>query len=384
MKVEQNISRLNHLLKMYRLSVEEFLLLISQGLKTPLIVDEIFSKEINLTHLKRIDKVFEKGLHYYLDPKAPEVSKEASVFFRKESFGTDLNIRAKKVVSKFEDLKISLSAIAKLAELEVKRKIPKIKITKNPKQVADEIRKILYPKFVPNRRDFLKSLISKFAENNILVFEFIEAPQRKIKANIDGFFLKPNVIVLKRHQTFTREIFTIAHELGHFLINEEEIDMLEYQVMANRHLSSIERWCNDFAYYFLIGEYDQTIEKLGDANPSNDYNYDVIKSISSKTHLSRIALFTRLLFQNQITSNNYKLVKEDIEEQYRKNKEKKEREKQRLKELGIKLRGSIAQPISSPLFVSTIQTAFYEGILNEYEVCQKLNIKSDKLEEYIQ
>ena len=36
------------------------------------------------------------------------------------------------------------------------------------------------------------------------------------------------------------------------------------------------------------------------------------------------------------------------------------------------------------LLISTIQTAFYEGILNEYEVCKRLNIKPDKLDKYIQ
>ena len=35
------------------------------------------------------------------------------------------------------------------------------------------------------------------------------------------------------------------------------------------------------------------------------------------------------------------------------------------------------------MFLSTIQTAYYEGVLNEYEVCKKLNIKPEKLEKYI-
>ena len=40
--------------------------------------------------------------------------------------------------------------------------------------------------------------------------------------------------------------------------------------------------------------------------------------------------------------------------------------------------------IALPLLISTIQTAFYEGILNEYEVCKRLNIKPEKLDKYIQ
>ena len=369
---------------MYNLSAKEFLSKISEGLKNPITEKDVFSDKIEIAYLKRIDNIFEKGIHYYLDPKAPEDSKEASVFFRKDSFGTELNFRAKKVVSQFEDLKISISAISKLAEMDTNRKFPKFSTNDNPEKVADEFRKLLYPKFTTIRRDFLKSLIYKLAEHNILVFEFVETTNRKEKANVDGFFLKPNVIVIKRYQSFRREIFTLAHELAHFLLEKEEIEILNYEVMADKHLSSIERWCNDFAYYFLVGEYGEIIKKLDAATASNDYHFDLIKSISDNTHLSQIALFTRLLFQNQISLFNYKNVKNDLEEKFKKSQEEKQREKEIQKENGKKQRGSIAKPISSPLFVSTIQAAFYEGIINEYDVCKKLNIKPEKLNSFIQ
>jgi Zn-dependent peptidase ImmA (M78 family) len=369
---------------MYRLSVQDFLLLISEGLKNPITSDEIFSDEIKVSYLKRIDKVFEKGLHYYLDPKLPESSKDASVFFRKENFATDdLNIGAIKIVNKFEELKISLSAIAKLSDLDFKRKFPTYSIKQDPKEVASIVRNKLYPAYNSNRRDFLKALISKFAESNILVFEFIETWNKKDKANIDGFYLKPNMIVLKRHQSFRREIFTLAHELGHFLIEEEEIEELDYQKLGNRNLSKIERWCNDFAYYFLVGPYANSMDSLDFASEKNDYHFTAIKSISEKTHLSQIALYTRLLFKGQISQSNYSKVKFEFDEIFRKRQEEKERERQKLIDLGIKKGGSVAKPIPSPLFISTIQTAFYEGVLNEYEVCKKLNIKPENLNKYI-
>ena len=370
---------------MYRLTIQEFLVLISEGLKKPISQEEIFSQEIKISYLKRIDKIFEKGLHYYLDPKAPEKSKEASVFFRKQNFATEnLNIGAIKIVNQFEELKLSLSAIAKLSDLSFKREIPKYSVTNNPKEVAARIRDILYPSFNSNRREFLKGLISKFAEHNILVFEFIETWNKKNKANIDGFFLKPNMIVLKRHPAFRREIFTLAHELGHFLLEEEEIEQLDYQNIARDNLTTLERWCNDFAYYFLAGDYSSTIDTLEQASKKNDYHFNLIKKISENTHLSQIALFTRLLYQNKISKSSYQNVKKDFEEKLKKWEEEKERKKQLLKELGIKQKGMVAKPIPSPLFISTIQTAYYEGILNEYEVYKKLKIKPEKLEEYIQ
>jgi Zn-dependent peptidase ImmA (M78 family) len=384
LKLEHNIARLRHLMQMYRLSEQDLVDSISIGLKSPISKDEIFSNEIKLNHLKRIDKIFDKGLHYYLDPKAPEKSKEASIFFRKQKFATDeLNAGAIKIVNKFEELKISLEAIAKLSEIRFERKFEKYSLNHNPELVAQTIRKAVYPRFSDNRRDFLKSLITKFAEHNVLVFEFVETWNKKEKANIDGFFLKPNVIVLKRYQSFRREIFTIAHEFGHFLLDEEEIERLDYQDMANRNIPKIERWCNDFAFFFLAGKYSKTLDALDIANESNDYHFEIIEEVSKKTHLSELALFTRLLFKNKLSPEHYNNIKADIEHQYRLKQEEKEREKELLKEQGLKQRGSVAQPIPSPLFISTIQAAFYEGILNEYEVSKKLNIKPEKLDKYI-
>lgn len=383
MKVEHNISRIKHLLEMYRMDVQEFLRKISDGLKSPITKEDVFGKEIKVSYLKRIDKIFEKGLHYYLDPKAPEKSREASIFFRKQNFQNDeLNLGAIKIVNQFEELKLSLSAIAKLSDLDFKRQIKKYSISDNPKEIAFRAREALYPKFDRNRRNFLKSLISSLASKNIMVFEFIETWNKKEKANIDGFYLKPNMIVLKRHQSFSREIFTLAHELGHYLLDEEEVEEINYSVY-NKNLSKIEKWCNDFAFFFLAGKYADMLDKLGKATSINDYHYEFIENVSKDTHLSQLAIFTRLLYKGQISKSNYSLVREGFEELFRQKQEEKEKERALLKEQGIKQRGSVAKPIPSPLFLSTIQTAYYEGVLNEYEVCKKLNIKPEKLEKYI-
>lgn len=367
------------------MTVDELLVLISDGLKNPLTKDDVLATEVNVSYLKRIDKVFNKGLHYYLDPKSPDFSQEASIFFRKTKFGTDLNIGAKKIVNQFEEFKISLSAISKLAELNIERTLPVFTINQDPKTVAKQIRKELYPDFNPIPKELLRALISTLAENNILVFEFVETWNKKEKANIDGFFLNPNVIVLKRQQTsFRREIFTLIHELGHYLINEEEIEQLEISNLANNKLSAIERWCNDFAYYFLASEFDKTFEKIDKADGNNDYHFELVESISKGTHLSQIALFTRLLFQKKITQNNYNTIKADFDEQYRIRQEEENKQRELNKIQGIQKGGSTPKPMNSPLLISTIQAAFYEGVINEYDVCKTLNISPDKLDRYLQ
>ena len=365
--------------------VDDFLSKISEGLKNQLTENDVFSEKIKVNHLKRIDGLFNKGLQFYLDPKELHSSKDASVFFRKASFNSDLNIGAKKIVNRFEDLKISLSAISKLAGLKVDRKVRIFNAKESAKDTANELRALLYPGFKSDLKEFLRLLIERFAENGILVFEFVETWNQKDKANIDGFFLVPNVIVLKRQQkSFRREIFTLGHELGHFLLNDEDIDDLSYQEMQKKNLSAVERWCSDFAFYFFAGDYASAIDDINMAASNNDYCFSIIEEISRKTHLSQLALFTRLLFEGKISRSDYQVVKMDFEEKYNEQQKELERLKLLEKEQGIKQQRMSPKPILSPLLISTMQAAFYEGVLNEYEVCKYLGIKPEKLEKYIQ
>jgi Zn-dependent peptidase ImmA (M78 family) len=384
LKVEQNIERLKYLLSMLKMSVEELLPLISEGLTKSITKEQILSTNIELGYLKRIDKIFNKGIHYYLDPKSPDVSKDASIFFRKTKFDVDLSLGARKIVNHFEEFKISLSGIAELSDIKFDRTLPVFTLNNNPKTVAIEIRKLVNPEFKIRDKDFLTELIKRLAEKNILVLEFVETWNKKERANIDGFFLKPNVIVLKRQQiSFKREIFTLAHELGHYLLNEEEIDQIDYQDFINKKLSKIETWCNDFAFHFLSGEFEKIIETIDNSTADNDYNIDLIQSISEKTHLSRIAIFTKLLLLNKISPFNYNKVKAGFEEDFRIKNEELKKKRELDKQNGNNSGGSTPIPIKSPLLVSTIQTAFYEGVINEYEFCKKLNIKPDKIESFL-
>ena len=39
------------------------------------------------------------------------------------------------------------------------------------------------------------------------------------------------------------------HEFAHYLLNFEEIERIEYSFLANRNLSQIEQWCNEFSLF---------------------------------------------------------------------------------------------------------------------------------------
>lgn len=63
--VKHNIQRIEYLLTLYQMSEGEFLSKISEGLKNPITKDQIWADEIKISHLKRIDKVFDKGISLF-------------------------------------------------------------------------------------------------------------------------------------------------------------------------------------------------------------------------------------------------------------------------------------------------------------------------------
>ena len=72
---------------------------------------------------------------------------------------------------------------------------------------------------------------------------------------------------------------------------------------------------------------------------------------------------------------------QEVTIQTKKDLEKRKRELE--KEMGKPSMASKAKPIQSPLFVSTIQTAFFDGVINEYELCKTLHLKPEQLEKYL-
>ena len=385
-KITHNADRIKHLMMLFGLSEHQFLEKISEGNSTPYTKENVFGSEISINALKRIDKIFNKGLDYYLDLNPPIASKEASIFFRKE-FGTELNLADRKLINKYEEIKNSLGALASLSNFHIKRVLKEYSIQDSPISVANEVREqFQFKKKNSSAREFLKSLIYDLANLNVYVFEEIIYPSTKAenRPNIDGFFIKPNVIGIKNNY-YPREIFTLIHEFAHYLIGEEEIesvdeDLTQYTSKVNK----IERWCNDFAFAFLIGEHSNILEKIEKVDSTNDYcDYD-IQEISEKTYLSKIAIYTHLLYVHKMTKADYTMVKKGIDDKNKEEKLRKEEQKKKDKESGNDIKFFYpSKPILSPLHVATIQSAFYEGVINDYEVCKKLDINPSQLEKYI-
>ena len=386
-KVLINKERIKYLLALYRMSEEELLREASKKLKKGLTWEDVYRDSVPLNVLKRIDGVFNKGLFYYADPVTPKQEKRASVFFRKDTFGTDLNFGARLRVREFEDLKTRLNTISKLSDIKLERRLPVVNTATKPRDLAFEMRKQVLPLFTNDKRTFLKNFINKLGEQNIFVFEFVDVSSKREKANVDGFYIHPNAIVLRRMQkSFSREIFTLAHELGHYLLDKEEIEQVDVTAMSLHDVtvSEVERWCNTFAYFLLLGEdMANVLDNVPLFDRQNDYGHDLVKRISKETNLSRLAIFTNLLVQKKLSYRHYLDIKAEMEEEWRRKEQENELKKTEDKAKGIEVQGRNPQPIKAEIVANVFTLALTSGIIGEQEFCKAMDVKPKEISKFV-
>lgn len=379
MTTQFNKERLDYLLVLFGMSKEELLSSLNEGRKKLVTLDDIYGDEIKLSLLKRIDNIFHKGLPFFLDFSPIDMNQKTKVFFRKSRFQSILSIEDKRLVDSFESLKGLLDSYRILTDTITfeYRLHNTFTINHNPKNVADQVRATLIPeKNIKDHREFLKVMIANLAEINVYVFEFVETWNKREKASIDGFYLDPNVIVLKRQKSYKREIFTLAHEIGHYLLGVEDVEALDMsKVEKNRISNKVERWCNDFAFYLIAGDAVNELDKY------DSYSEDVnitIDNLSKSTHISRMAWYTRLAYKKIVPMPYYHgIIKELEEEQAEKQRDKTEDKKNQVSN------ARAPKPIVSPLYLETMQYAFYNGLISEASFCEQLKISSKQIDKYL-
>ena len=324
--VTLNMERFNHVLNLYDISFSELITKLNTNdpkRKNPFTEENILAPEykIKISVLKKIDKVFSKGITYYIDQSPPIKTNETSIFFRKDTFNSELNLESKKVINFFEERKFSIQNFISNLEMDLNRKLKHYSPSDSSEKSAEEVRNIFDEinknliasgeiKKDNSDRQFLRNLIRVTEELNIFVFEHLDHPAKKEKINFDGFFMKPQMIILANQKYYKREIFTLMHELAHYLINDEEIDSnIEENLNGD---STIERWCNDFAYFFLIKDFKDEINKLENPTGKNNFHKEFLEEISNKTKVSVSALYTRMRLDNKISQESYNSIFEKI------------------------------------------------------------------------
>lgn len=394
-----NPNRLSYLLELYQITKNDLIQRLNftknNELRKSGLVDlkwfnEVFNKKIkiNLLLLKRIDSIFNVGISWLVSSRALP-PKNGSIFFRKKSFNSELDFNSKKIIDSFEKLKIETQLMTKYINYKPKRILKVFSQDENATTVAKEISSIFFGKYQTllekkelespaNERGFLKNIMRTMEEFNIFVFERTETWNQKERLNVDGLFLSPNFILVKRNQKyFRREIFSLIHEFAHYLLNIEEIDNLREE-FSNFKLSKIEHWCYTFAFYFLLHDQTKSYETISNANKNNNFSENIINEIYRNTHLSQRAIYTRLVIENKISQTDYNKKIDELNK-YIKDKEKEEQlQKERDKTRGIEQGGSAPKPIESKLFTELVKINYFEGNIAENKLREYLKIGVEK------
>lgn len=366
--IQINPKRLQYLLDLFNIDESRLKSIIETKLKKSIDL----SMPLNKGTLVEIDRIFNRGLDFYTNP-SPINKTNSSILFRKENFAKDLGIGDVQFITKCEEQMNYIGGLAKLGNFTfTQKKLPNFSLQDSPKEVARKMQFLLPTKKLSDKQ-FLESFIKNLAEYNILVLENTESHNKKYKSNLCGFFIKPNIIALKNLNR-KREIFTLAHELGHYLLNNENID----KDIFTQNPQDEEAWCSQFAFYLLIGEQLNTLESLKKDEITS--NNKIIQTISNQKHISRLALFYHCVGSKKISWTDYNSLRDELEKEYV-DKKQAQRDKQG-KNSGFPKQPT---PILSPLQKDIFVNAFLEGIVDEYTIRThfKKYIKNDDLEGFV-
>lgn len=365
--IQVNPKRLQYLLDLFNIDESRLKSIIEAKLKKPIDL----AMPLNKRTLEEIDKIFNRGLNFYTNPN-PINKTNSSILFRKEKFNKDLDIGDVQFITKCEEQMSYINGLAKLSNFAfAKRRLPNFSLQNSPKEVAKEMQ-FLLPTEKSSDRQFLESFIKNLAKYNILVLENIESHNKKYKSNLCGFFIKPNIIALKNLGR-KREIFTLAHELGHYLLDSENID----KDIFIQNPQNEESWCSQFAFYLLVGKHLSELESLSKDEITT--NSKTIQTISNQKHISRLALFFYFANIRKISWADYHSLRDELEKEYV-DKKQTQRDKQN-KNGGFAAQPPILSPLQKDIFVN----AFLEGVVDEYTMRThfKRYIKNDDLEGFV-
>ncbi|AJC93680.1 DUF955 domain-containing protein [Campylobacter volucris] len=358
--IDINFNRLNYLLELFDFnSIDEFAKYIGlEKIQNPLTKGD----------LQKIDAIFKRGLDFYTNPNS--IINKSSILFRKNNIKEELSIGDKQLISKMEQNISYITGLAKLTNFDfTSRKLEKFSINDKPCEVATQMQ-FLLDKNISDDKKFLKYFIDNLAKHNILVIEEVQHSNLKFKSNLCGFFMKPNIIVLRKQQSRKREIFTLAHELGHYLLTHEHID----KNIFDESVDLEEKWCNEFAFNFLIGSEIDELNNI--AKHDIDINNEMILEISKKKHISRLAIFYYYTNNKKISWQRYHELNKELEDDY----------KNKLEISNSK--GTIyrqPKPIISSLKKDIFIDAFLNDIIDEYIIRTEFSkeIKNDDFEGFI-
>ncbi|MBF2735019.1 MAG: ImmA/IrrE family metallo-endopeptidase [Betaproteobacteria bacterium AqS2] len=145
----------------------------------------------------------------------------------------------------------------------------------------------------------------------------------------------------------SREIFTLAHELGHYLLNREDVDRHGFE----KEIRSEEGWCNEFAFHFVLGK--DGIKRLDQITGAKKTGmFEEILKFAKDRHVSLRAISRHLSAKGGAKASISREVDQAI------------RNGLAFKPNSISRSGRIISPLETDIFLD----AWDEGLVGEVEL----------------
>ena len=267
---------------------------------------EMGNKKPTIRQLKELSNVFKRPVAaFFLDELIPEKPKPKDY----RMLPNKMNKFDKKtiyVLRKARRLQALCKELSHNIDYDTNVKIKKVKLSDNPKEIAQKYRSLLELTEEKQRRfktsyELFNYLRDIFEDMNIFVFQY-SMPVEDAR----GFVFvdeSPYVIVVNSKDRIEARIFSLMHEFGHILLGESAIDLPDV-ILKTRN--SIEKWCNEFSSSFLLpGELAITIFE---SNIDKITHKKLLTSLSNKYKVSKAMLLLKMLKLNYIKKEDYENI----------------------------------------------------------------------------
>jgi len=311
--------------------------------------------------------IYKKPLAIFFFPEPPKNIKQQEKNFRtlNNEIYKELPTRIIEMMNKARIMQINLKEINTTEQIKLTDLYFNIKDT----DFYEKLRSVLnisidLQKKAKNYSDAFEMWRSAFYNCGIYVFK--DAFKEE---NFSGFCLYDNqfpVIYINNSMSFSRQIFTLFHELCHIILKTSGIDKTDDDYLNRLSIDNkeIETLCNSFAGEFLVPS-----EDLKEEIKNKELNEKNILNIAKKYNVSREVIYRKLLNLNKISSSLYEKIHNELNEEiYRNNKNSK----------GGNYYSTQKSYLGENYIYDVCQT-YYNGKINIYEVSNYLNVKVESI-----
>lgn len=267
--------------------------------------------DLSLTQLKKIAKFFNRGLLFFIaESEVNETELRTSGFRTLSNEYPQIDPHIKALIERVErQRRIFLDLREELREEETQTFLPPAVPHDDPKAAAEIIRKWLPLNGERTFESYRRGLESR----GVLVFRsngYIGAWQVPKESEIEGFAIYHKqfpIIFVKKQEAKTRELFTLAHELGHLVLDRAgSIDNAD-NIFAPK---GKEREVNAFAGYLLVS--DEALKEIDiHGKPATADEFEIwLKQPAQACGVSVEVVLLRLLDKKQISREEYEDYKD--------------------------------------------------------------------------